>query len=400
MNTKIFTSESVTEGHPDKICDQIADAILDELLKIDPDSHVACEVSITTGVVFVMGEISSHAKINYSEVARNVLREIGYVDSSMGFDANTCAVLVALDEQSSDIARGVNNSLESTASNDIKDLIGAGDQGMVFGYASDETSELMPLPILLAHKLSKRLSYVRKNNIVPNLRPDGKTQVSVEYDNFGKPLRVSTVVVSTQHAPEIPMKDLKNYIMKEVILPVIPENLWDSETKVFVNPTGRFVIGGPCGDSGLTGRKIIVDTYGGKGRHGGGAFSGKDPTKVDRSGAYMARYIAKNVVAAKLAHQCEVQIAYVIGSAHPVSVCVDTFGTGKVSDRIIEQAIKATFDMRPAAIIEQLKLKDMRYRDIASYGHFGQMTLGCTWEMTDMSDELLKNTPSLSHNIL
>ena len=389
MAHHFFTSESVTEGHPDKICDQISDAILNEILAQDPYARVACETTCTTGMVQVMGEISTSCYVDIPKIARDTVREIGYDRAKYGFDCDTCAVLTAIDEQSADIALGVDNSLESKEGASEADLaIGAGDQGMMFGYACDETPELMPLPISLAHKLAKRLTEVRKNGMFDYLRPDGKSQVTVEYDEDNRPVRVDTVVISTQHSPEVSLQQIREDMIEQVVKHVIPSELLDEKTKYFINPTGRFVIGGPQGDSGLTGRKIIVDTYGGIGRHGGGAFSGKDPTKVDRSGAYAARWVAKNVVAAGLAKRCEVQLAYAIGVAEPVSIMVETFGTGIVDDSVIAQAVEHVFDLRPAAIIEQLDLRKPIYKQLAAYGHMGREELGVKWENRDKAEEL------------
>ena len=372
MAHHFFTSESVTEGHPDKICDQISDAILNEILTQDPYARVACETTCTTGMVQVMGEISTSCYVDIPKVVRDTVREIGYDRAKYGFDCDTCAVLTAIDEQSADIALGVDNSLESKEGASEADLaIGAGDQGMMFGYACDETKELMPLPISLAHKLAKRLTDVRKDGTFDYLRPDGKSQVTVEYDEDNQPVRVDTVVISTQHSPEVSLAQIREDMIEQVVKKVIPSHLLDENTKYFINPTGRFVIGGPHGDSGLTGRKIIVDTYGGIGRHGGGAFSGKDPTKVDRSGAYAARWVAKNIVAAGLAKRCEIQLAYAIGVAEPVSIMVETFGTGVVGDDVLEKAVEKVFDLRPAAIVKRFGLTNPIFEATASYGHFG-----------------------------
>ena len=385
---KFFTSESVTEGHPDKICDQISDAVLDDILAHDPMGRVACEVSCTTGLVLVMGEITTEHYVDIQKIVRETVREIGYDRAKYGFDCDTCGVICAIDGQSPDIALGVDKALEAKEG-DISDKYdtGAGDQGMMFGYACDETPELMPLPISLAHKLSKKLTEVRKNGTLAYLRPDGKTQVTVEYEN-DTPVRIDTIVISSQHDAAVKLEQIRADIVKYVINTTVDTKLIDAETKIFVNPTGRFVIGGPNGDSGLTGRKIIVDTYGGYSRHGGGAFSGKDPTKVDRSAAYAARYVAKNVVAAGLAKKCEVQLAYAIGVAKPVSVLVDTFGTGIVGDDIIAESVNKVFDLRPAAIIEALDLRKPIYKKLAAYGHMGREELGVKWELTDKTDAL------------
>ncbi len=389
MSKRLFTSESVTEGHPDKICDQISDAILDEILKEDPAARVACETTCTTGIISIMGEITTSCYVDFPKVARQVVLDIGYDRAKYGFDGTTCAVVTAIDEQSPDIAQGVNSGFENREEGGSEDenSTGAGDQGMMFGYACDETPELMPMPISLAHKMAKKLTEVRKDGILDYLRPDGKTQVTVEYDG-DKPVRVDTVVVSSQHSPDVDIKKLREDIKNEVILKTVPAALIDENTKFFINPTGRFVVGGPNGDSGLTGRKIIVDTYGGYARHGGGAFSGKDPTKVDRSAAYASRWVAKNIVAAGLAKRCEVQLAYAIGVAHPVSVMVDTFGTNTVSEEKIEKAVSEVFDLRPHAIINRLDLRKPIYRKLASYGHMGREDLGVSWEKTDMADKL------------
>ncbi len=388
MARKLFTSESVTEGHPDKVCDQISDAILDEILRQDSDAHVACEVTATTGMIHVMGEISTNCYVDINSITRDVINSIGYDSPDSGFNGNTCAVLTSIDNQSPDIAMGVNASYElRDGETDENNKIGAGDQGMMFGFACDETPELMPMPISLAHKLAKRLAEVRKNGTLTYLRPDGKTQVTVEYDD-DKPVRVDTIVISTQHDPYVTLDQIRGDLIENVVKPIIPENLLDDNTKYFINPTGRFVIGGPAGDSGLTGRKIIVDTYGGYSRHGGGAFSGKDPTKVDRSGAYAARHVAKNIVGAGLAKKCEVQIAYAIGVAKPVSVMVDTFGTGTVSDEILSEAVNKVFDLRPKVIIKKLKLQRPIYRQLASYGHIGREDLGVEWERLNRVEKL------------
>jgi len=396
----LFTSESVTEGHPDKICDQLSDAVLDACLEQDPLSRVACEVATKTGFVMFLGEITTHAHLDYDILARKIITEIGYDDSSKGFDGNTCAVQVAVARQSNDIAMGVNHSLE-TRSGEVTeeevDTIGAGDQGMMFGYACNETPVLMPMPIYLAHKLTRRLSIVRKDGTLPWLRPDGKSQVTVEY-SYGRPKRVDTVLVSAQHAPEISPAEIRQAITEHVILPVLPPEMVDKKLKIFVNPTGRFVIGGPMGDSGVTGRKIIVDTYGGMGRHGGGSFSGKDATKVDRSAAYAARWAAKNVVAAGLADRCEIQVAYAIGVAHPLSINVETFGTGRTPADQIAKLIDENFDLRPGAIIRDLKLRRPVYRSVAIYGHFGRDDLDLTWERTDKA-ELLRAAAGITEPV-
>ena len=387
---RLFTSESVTEGHPDKVCDQISDAILDAIYEKDPNGRVAAETTVTTGYAMVMGEITTNCYIDIPKIVRDVIRQIGYDKGEYGFDGNTCAVLTAIDEQSSDIAMGVNEALEYKAGELHDELnTGAGDQGMMFGYACNETPELMPMPIALANKLALQLTKVRKDGTLKYLRPDGKTQVTIEYDENG-PKRVETVLISTQHDPDVMQEQIKKDLIEYVIKPIVPSELLDAETKYFVNPTGRFVIGGPHGDSGLTGRKIIVDTYGGYARHGGGAFSGKDPTKVDRSAAYAARYVAKNIVAAGLADKCELQLAYAIGVAKPVSILVDTFGTGKVSDEKLAQIVKEVFDLRPEAIIKMLDLRRPIYRQTAAYGHFGRLDVQLPWEKTDKAEELKK----------
>jgi len=390
MARHLFTSESVTEGHPDKICDQISDAVLDEIMRMDPMGRVACECAVTTGMVMVMGEITTECYVDVPKLARDVVREIGYTRAKYGFDADTCSVLTSIDEQSPDIAMGVDKALEAKeGAQEDAFSTGAGDQGMMFGFACDETEELMPITISLAHKLSRQLTAKRKDGTLSYLRPDGKTQVTVAFED-DKPVRVDTVVVSSQHNPDVDMAQLREDIIREVVLPIVPAHLLDENTKYFINPTGRFVVGGPQGDTGLTGRKIIVDTYGGYGKHGGGAFSGKDPTKVDRSAAYAARWVAKNVVAAGLAKKCEVQLAYAIGVAHPVSVMVDTFGTGTVSEEVLAEAVKKVFDLRPAAIIKDLDLRRPIYRQLAAYGHMGREDLGVNWEKTDRVEELKK----------
>ena len=392
MAKRLFTSESVTEGHPDKICDQISDAVLDAILAQDPQARVACETTATTGLVHVMGEITTSCYVDIPKIARDVVRDIGYDRAKFGFDCDTCAVITSIDEQSPDIAMGVDKCLEAKEGEQDDGLDnGAGDQGMMFGYACDETPELMPLAISIAQKMAKRLTDVRKQGLVDYLRPDGKTQITVEYDENGAPIRVDTVVLSTQHSPDVSLEQIRKDMIELVINPTVPAHLLDGETKIYVNPTGRFVNGGPAADTGLTGRKIIVDTYGGSAPHGGGAFSGKDPTKVDRSAAYAARWVAKNVVAAGLAKRCQVQLAYAIGVAKPVSVRVDTFGTGTVSDGQLEEAVEKTFDLRPAAIIRDLDLRRPIYRQLAAYGHFGRDDLDLTWEKTDRVDALKAN---------
>ena len=393
VERRLFTSESVTEGHPDKMCDQISDAILDALMAQDPMSRVACETATTTGMVLVMGEITTNAYVDIQKIVRDTIKEIGYTRGKFGFDAETCGVITAIDEQSADIAMGVDKALEAkehTMSEEEIDAIGAGDQGMMFGYASDETPEYMPYPIALAHKLSRKLTEVRKNGTLPYLRPDGKTQVTVEYDENGVPARLDAVVLSTQHDPEVTQDQIHKDIKKYVFDAIIPEGMVDEKTKFFINPTGRFVIGGPHGDSGLTGRKIIVDTYGGMARHGGGAFSGKDCTKVDRSAAYAARYVAKNIVAAGLAKKCEIQLSYAIGVAHPTSIMVDTFGTGAVEDDKLVEIVRGNFDLRPAGIIQMLDLRRPIYKQTAAYGHFGRTDIDLPWEKLDKVEDLKK----------
>lgn len=394
---RLFTSESVTEGHPDKICDQISDAILDEIIKKDPNARVACETTVSTGLVLVSGEITTSTYVDIPKIVRNTVKEIGYTRAKYGFDAETCAVLTSIDEQSPDIAQGVDEALEAREglmTDEEIEAIGAGDQGLMFGYADNQTPELMPLPISLAHRLARRLSEVRKQGIVDYLRPDGKTQVTVEYDENDNPIRIDTIVISTQHHPEATLEQIKKDMHEYVIVPVVPEHLIDDETKYFINPTGRFVIGGPQGDAGLTGRKIIVDTYGGYARHGGGAFSGKDPTKVDRSAAYAARYVAKNIVAAGLASRCEVQLAYAIGVAQPVSISIDTFGTGNVNEDILVELVRDNFDLRPAGLIKMLDLRRPIYKQTAAYGHFGRIDIDLPWERTDKAEILKEQAAS------
>ncbi len=397
MGRRLFTSESVTEGHPDKICDQISDAVLDAIIEKDPNARVACETSVTTGLVLVMGEITTECYVDISKVVRHTVREIGYDRAKYGFDCDTCAVITTIDEQSSDIAMGVNKALEAKKGEMTEAeiaAIGAGDQGMMFGFACDETPEYMPMPIALAHRMARRLTEVRKNKTLNYLRPDGKTQVTVEYDE-DKPVRIDTIVVSTQHGPEVEHDTIEKDIIEHVIRPVVPQNLLDPNTRYYINPTGRFVIGGPQGDSGLTGRKIIVDTYGGYARHGGGAFSGKDPTKVDRSAAYAARHVAKNLVAAGLARKCEIQLAYAIGVAKPVSILIDTFGTGTISDEKIEELVRRNFDLRPAGIIKALDLRRPIYKQVAAYGHFGRNDLDLPWERLDKVEVLKREAEEM-----
>ena len=390
MSHYLFTSESVTEGHPDKICDQISDAVLDAILEQDPLGRVACETTVSTGLVHIMGEISTECYVDIPKITREVIRDIGYDRAKYGFDCDTCGIITNIDEQSGDIAMGVDKALENKTGEDDELQNGAGDQGMMFGYACDETPELMPLAISMAHKLAKRLTQVRKEGLVNYLRPDGKTQVTVEYDEQRRPVRIDAIVISTQHAPEAELEQIRKDMIELVVKPTVPAELLDENTRYYINPTGRFVIGGPQGDSGLTGRKIIVDTYGGSAPHGGGAFSGKDPTKVDRSAAYASRYVAKNVVAAGLARRCQVQLAYAIGVAKPVSVLVETFGTGKVSDEKLSQAVQQVFDLRPTAIIRDLELRRPIYRQLAAYGHMGREELGVRWEDTDRVEQLKK----------
>ena len=387
MTIKYFTSESVTEGHPDKICDKISDSVLDAIMESDPQGRVACETAVTTGLVLVMGEITTNCYVDIPKIVRNVVKDIGYDDAAYGFDYKTCAVLTSIDEQSGDIAMGVNESLEKKSGEQIDLENGAGDQGMMFGYACNESVELMPMPITLAHNITRELSRLRKENILPYLRPDGKSQVTLQYEN-GVPVRIDTIVISTQHDPDVTQKKIYDDLVENIVMQVLPSRFLDQKTKIYINPTGRFVIGGPQGDSGVTGRKIIVDTYGGMGRHGGGAFSGKDPTKVDRSAAYAARNVAKNIVAAKLADRCEVALAYAIGVAKPVSIMVETFGTGVVDDEKIAKAVYALFDLRPSAIIKNYDLRKPIYAQVASYGHFGRLDLDLTWEKTNKVQEL------------
>ncbi|MDD3194081.1 MAG: methionine adenosyltransferase [Oscillospiraceae bacterium] len=395
MARHFFTSESVTEGHPDKICDQISDAVLDEIMAKDPMGRVACECTVTTGMIMVMGEITTSCYVDIPKIARGVVRQIGYTRAKYGFDADTCSVITSIDEQSPDIAMGVDRALEAKqGAADDAFSTGAGDQGMMFGYACDETPELMPITISLAHKLARQLTAKRKDGTLPYLRPDGKTQVTVEFEG-NEPIRVDTVVVSSQHDPEVSMEKLREDIIREVVKPIVPAHLLDGKTKYYINPTGRFVVGGPQGDSGLTGRKIIVDTYGGYGKHGGGAFSGKDPTKVDRSAAYAARWVAKNIVAAGLAKKCEIQLAYAIGVAHPVSIMVESFGTGAVADEILAKAVEQVFDLRPAAIIKTMDLRRPIYRQLAAYGHMGREDLDVAWEKTDKIEEIKQAVKAL-----